>query len=97
MSLKLVSVAEEWELYWAAISQGLNLSDVQKKETRRAFYSGAFSMFVSYYKISGDDVPDALALRYLDDRKDEFGEYKREVEREATAFLAKGGNGPSAN
>ena len=74
-----VRVADLWQSYADRVLPR-NASWVQRQETRRAFYAGAHALFVGIVNgLTEGPEPQEEDLRALDDLRDEFEAFARDV------------------
>ncbi len=72
-----MTLREQWQSFALEILP-LDCSEIQRKETRRAFYAGAWGMFHLVSQVS-DEVPDEEAFQMLDAWKAEMEEFQAKV------------------
>jgi hypothetical protein len=72
------TVASEWDRFETAVLPP-NCSIVQRTETRRAFYAGAWSMFAAIAD-HVTELPDDEACERLSEYQREFEQYRRTLE-----------------
>lgn len=75
----LKSIEEEWNGYSIMIFRKMALSVTQLKETRRAFYAGAWAMFCGAQECGSDSITDEQALEWLEFRRRECEVFKKDL------------------
>lgn len=58
--------AQQWESYVKGVMPK-DAPEVQRTETRRAFYAGLFSMMNAMKRIGEPDIPEEAGVEWLDD------------------------------
>ncbi len=87
--LMLQSIKKEWESYEKAVLSNPEIPDVQRKETRRAFYSGFLSMFSQLEQIGTPEVSEQAGEVHLNAIKAEIEQYMLEVTNELIQYLSR--------
>lgn len=84
-------IKEAWERF-AAECVPADAEDVQRVETRRAFYAGALSLFAGICGAvePGEGEPTAADMAVLDGVREEFQAYEAELARLADAEAKRG-------
>lgn len=72
-----MTLREQWQSFALEILP-LDCSDIQRRETKRAFFAGAWGMFHLVSSV-GEDTPDEDALAMLDGWKREMEEFQEKV------------------
>lgn len=71
------TIEEAWQQFSAHILDNINASDIQRVETRRAFYAGANAMFELVNESS--DLPMGAACKKMDEFVGEFERYAEDL------------------
>lgn len=80
--MPLKTVAEEWDGFADHIFRNMPVSDVQREETKRAFFAGYWSMITDIEQAAEDGVMDSIEFMEL--RRTEVAEFFRGlVEKQA--------------
>lgn len=79
MNNDLLTIEQEWQKLCGYIFRGVRPSDVQYKETRQAFYAGAFAILQGNTRIGEPDVPVEVGVAWLDGRLSEAKAFFRQV------------------
>jgi hypothetical protein len=75
---KLETVAEHWERYSTMTFRGMGeVSDVQYRETRKAFFAGAFCMLLESKKIGDDSISEDAGILHLEGLSQELERFHR--------------------
>lgn len=84
-------IKEAWERF-AAECLPANVGEVQRVETRRAFYAGALSLFAGICGAvePGEGEPTAADMAMLDGVREEVEQYKAELARLVDAEAKRG-------
>lgn len=69
------TVAEEWDNFAEYISRNSPVGDVQRKEMKRAFYAGYWSMITDIEQAAEDGVMDSI--KFMERRRAEVAEFFR--------------------
>lgn len=77
MSVKLKSIAEEWEGYAASVLPK-DCSEVQRKETRLAFYAGAWTLVAHMHRLGENDISEDAGTQHIEALKNECLEFQKE-------------------
>jgi hypothetical protein len=76
---KLITVKEMWKDFSDSIYKDVKPSKVQKVETERAFYAGAFSMLIAVREIGEETVSEDEGAAYLEQRMQELVKFYEDV------------------
>jgi hypothetical protein len=75
------TVEQQWNDYSSRIFRGLSISEVQRNETKQAFYAGAYSILMTLRDVLGDDaISEDAGVQILEN-------YKQELEKFHTSNL----------
>jgi hypothetical protein len=75
-------IRREWEAFAKAIFTGMNVSDVQYRETRKAFYAGAVVVFGVVKAVGEPDVSEDAGEAMLQSIQDDLESFHSELKNE---------------
>lgn len=80
----LKSIQEEWEVYSAMIFDGMKVppSAVQIKETKQAFFAGAWAILCGLNICGSQFIPEEEGVKWLSERRDECEDFMRQIMRD---------------
>ncbi len=75
----LKSIEQEWEGFSAMIFAKMNPSPVQREETKRAFFAGAWAILSATKRIGEPDISEETGVQWFEERQQEGRECYREL------------------
>lgn len=79
----LNTIEKEWQGFSAMVFAKMpHVSEVQRKEMKKAFFAGAWTMFVMFEQTGTDEYTEAQALTQIGCLRDECEEFQKAIIRE---------------
>jgi len=75
----LNSIEKEWQSFSEMVFKGTPASEVQRREMKKAFFAGYWSLFAALEEIGEPHVSEAEGEAFLDARQDECREFLRRL------------------
>jgi hypothetical protein len=73
------TVQQEWESFAKAVFRGLDVSETQRHEMKKAFFAGATAMFALVQATGDPEVSEDKAVAHLDALQDEAVAFMRSL------------------
>lgn len=80
--MALKSIEEEWQFFAAIVFSKHQPSETQRREMRKAFVAGAWSLLIAMREIGEPHVTEEEGLQYLAAREAECLQFKADLMRE---------------
>ena len=80
--MRLKSIEEEWQGYSAMIFKGVKPGEVQLKETKQAFFSGAWAMLCAMKQVGEESVTENQGVAYFEACQKEGQAFYRKMMRD---------------
>lgn len=75
----LKTIQEEWEGFSGMIFAKMAPSLVQREETKRAFFAGAFAILCAMKRIGEPDISEAAGIQFIEEREMEGQAFYRDL------------------